>query len=441
MGLGKTVQTLAVLLARAALGPALVVAPTSVCTNWLREAAQFAPDLQVHGYHGAQRRELLGRLGPGRVLVTSYHLLVRDLELLQPKSFATLVLDEAQAVKNASAKRTRALRQLRAGFRVALSGTPIENHLEELWSLFSILSPGLLGSREEFRARFLTPGATAAPPARALARLLQPFLLRRTKDQVATELPPRTEILQTVALSPAERELYEDTRLAIAAQIQRQHDARATTGGASHDLRFAALAGLTRLRRLACHPRLLDPTSPIGSSKLERFIELLEPVLEGDHRALVFSQFTSYLALVRELLDQRGIAHLYLDGSTPAAERQQRVDAFQGGAAPVFLISLRAGGTGLNLTAADYVFHLDPWWNPAVEDQATDRAHRIGQDRPVTVYRLVAQRTVEEQILELQRDKRDLASQLLDDSGLVGRLDTDELLALIIGQPVTTRRA
>jgi SNF2 family DNA or RNA helicase len=358
----------------------------------------------------------------------SYGLLVRDAELLAATRFATLVIDEAQALKNAGTRRARAARRLDAGFRIALSGTPFENHLGELWSLFAIIFPGLLGSWEQFRERFAGPVERGKDPeARAaLSRVLRPFLLRRTKQEVARELPARTEIQLPVALSKEEWELYEDARLAAVAELDRQ-------GKTVRDeqRRFQVLAALTRLRLLASHPRLYDGTSQVASSKLRRLLELCDELRREGHRALVFSQFTSHLALVREALDAAGHRLLYLDGATPAKQRAKLIAEFQAGDADVFLISLKAGGTGINLTAADYVIHLDPWWNPAVEDQATDRAHRIGQTRPVTVYRLIARGTIEEQILSMHGDKRALVAGVLDGTDAAARLTTKDLMALL----------
>jgi superfamily II DNA or RNA helicase len=426
MGLGKTVQTLAVLLARAPLGPALIAAPTSVCFNWMREAERFCPSLRMRLFREGDRAATLASLSAGDVLVTSYGLLLRHAEELQRHRFATLVLDEAQAIKNPATRRARAVRALEADFRLALTGTPVENHLGELWSLFRVLAPGLLGSWEQFRERFAAPIERLKDPGRraALARVVRPFILRRTKGKVAPELPPRTELKRLVALSAAERALYEDARALAVAQLSGALDA-------GEEQRFQALAAITRLRQIACHPRLADAGSTAPSSKLNAFLELVRELEDGGHRALVFSQFTSHLALVREALEQAKVAYLYLDGQTPEPERIRRVDAFQSGEAQLFLISLKAGGTGLNLTAADYVVHLDPWWNPAVEDQATDRAHRIGQDKPVTVYRLVAQGTIEEAILQLHEDKRDLVAGVLDGAAASAKLSTEELLALI----------
>ena len=429
MGLGKTVQAIAVLLDRAKLGPALVLAPTSVAFNWVDELARFAPSLSPVLYAEApDRAKCLAKLRKKDVVIVSYGLLVRDAELLAATPFATLVIDEAQALKNANTRRARAARKLDAKFRIALSGTPFENHLGELWSLFAIVFPGLLGSWEQFRERFASPVERGKDPeARAaLSRVLRPFLLRRTKQEVARELPSRTEIQVSVALSREEWELYEDARLAAVAELD-----RAGKSVRDEQQRFQILAALTRLRLLASHPRLYDGKSQLASSKLRRLLELLDELRREGHRALVFSQFTSHLALVREALDAAGYTSLYLDGATPAKQRAKLIAGFQAGEAEVFLLSLKAGGTGINLTAADYVIHLDPWWNPAVEDQATDRAHRIGQTRPVTVYRLIARGTIEEQILAMHGDKRALVAGVLDGTDVAGRLTTKDLLALL----------
>jgi len=429
MGLGKTVQALAVLLERSKRGPALVLAPTSVAFNWLDEAKRFAPSLRMTLYADAEDRGgTLERLGPRDVLVISYGLLTRDLERLSTLRFSTLVFDEAQTLKNATTHRFRAARALQADFRFALSGTPLENHLGELWSLFAVVFPELLGSWEAFRERFAAPiekgiDPTAAP---ALARVLQPFLLRRTKAQVETQLPPRTDVRVPVVLSSAEWQLYEDARLAALSDLETRKSTLR-----EQERRVEVLAALTRLRLLASHPRLYDPSSTLESSKLQRFMELVRELRAEGHRALVFSQFTSHLSLVREVLDAKGIRYEYLDGQTPQGARAERVRAFQEGTAPLFLISLKAGGFGLNLTAATSVIHLDPWWNPAVEDQASDRAHRIGQERPVTVYRLVARGTLEEQMLALHEHKRALVAGVLEGKDQAGRLTTKELLALL----------
>jgi len=428
MGLGKTVQTLAVLLARAELGSALVVAPTSLIDNWLAEAKKFAPTLEVHAYRGAKRRELLSEQKPGSVLVTSYELLLRDRARFEGLTFATQVIDEAQVVKNARTQRALAVASIVADFRVALSGTPVENRLGDLWSLFQLIAPGLLGSWARFRARFAVPIERYENEERAsaLRELVAPFVLRRTKREVAKELPARIEVVHTVELSPAEQALYETAveQARRAVGKRRRHDA-------TQNLQI--LAELTRLRQLACHPRLVIEDDRLESSKLCALMQLLEDILPRGHRVLIFSQFTKHLALVREALVKRELPFLYLDGSTPPTQRAALVESFQRGDEPVFLISLKAGGTGLNLTAADYVVHLDPWWNPATEDQASDRAHRIGQDKPVTIVKLVAQGTIEEKVLSLHGHKRRLADAVLLGAGSPIDLDAsalDELLGV-----------
>ncbi len=430
MGLGKTLQALALLLQRAALGPALVIAPTSVVANWAAECAKFAPGLLPRVYRGRDRAPLLDDLGKGGLLITSYAIAVRDAEALGAISFSTLIIDEAQSVKNALTHRFRAVRDLQADFRLALTGTPIENHLGELWAIFRLVTPGLLGSWDQFRQRFAVPIERHHDRARqlGLARVVRPFLLRRTKVEVAPELPSRTEMNQTIELGPIERRLYEAARIEALESL-----AKSSAAGVGDDARqrIKILAALTRLRLLCCHPRLVVKDSTAGSSKLAALVELIAELRDEGHRALVFSQFTSFLDLARPLLTQAGLRTLTLDGSTPAAEREERVRAFQAGTADAFLLSLRAGGTGLNLTAATYVIHLDPWWNPAVEDQATDRAHRIGQERPVTVIRMVARGTIEEAVLSLHEEKRQLAASILDGADIAARLDGDDLLDLI----------
>jgi superfamily II DNA or RNA helicase len=427
MGLGKTLQAIAVMLEHAPEGPILVVAPTSVCPNWVSEIIRFAPTLRPRRFAGAaDRAGLVAGLGKQDVLICSYGLLHQESELLASREWPMLVLDEAQAIKNAQSKRARASVEINAGFRLALTGTPIENYLEELWSLMNFLNPGLLGSREAFQKRFAIPieRDRDANARQALRTLIRPFLLRRTKATVLSELPPRTEQTISVEMGEAERVFYEALRLRALEKIDALEDAKGKR-------KIHILAEITRLRRACCNPALIDPGIGVPSAKLEAILELVDELLRNRHRALVFSQFTGHLALLRAALDARNIAYEYLDGSTPSAERERRVAAFQAGGAPLFLISLRAGGTGLNLTAADYVLHLDPWWNPAVEDQASDRAHRIGQERPVTIYRLIMQDSIEEKILRLHRDKRDLANDLLEGSETTARLTEDELLDLL----------
>ncbi|CAH2602818.1 ATP-dependent helicase [Rhodovastum atsumiense] len=429
MGLGKTVQAIAVMLHRAAEGPCLVVAPTSVVPNWAAELERFAPTLRVHRLAGAaDRAALVAGLGKGEVLLCSYGLLHQEVEALAGPRWQMVVLDEAQAIKNADTRRAQAIQRLQAGFRLALTGTPVENDLDELWSLFAFVTPGLLGSREKFQRRFAGPiGRDRDPAARAALRaLLRPFLLRRTKAAVLAELPARTEQTVMVEMEPEERAFYEALR-------RQALDAIAALEAPAGRRKIHILAEIGRLRQACCNPALIDAQAGVGSAKLAAFLDLVEELRASRHRALVFSQFVGHLALVRAALDARGVTYQYLDGATPAAERERRVAAFQAGEGELFLISLRAGGTGLNLTAADYVVHLDPWWNPAVEDQASDRAHRIGQTRPVTIYRLVMQGSIEEGIVALHRDKRNLAAELLEGADAAGRLTEQQLLELIGG--------
>ncbi len=426
MGLGKTVQALALLVERAENGAALIVAPVSVCRNWVKEAQRFAPTLNFQIFGAGDRKTAVESLGKFDVLVTSYSLLQSEEKLFTDKKFATIVLDEAQAVKNRHTKRSKTVMDLQGDFRLITTGTPIENHLGELWNLFNFINPGLLGKHEFFNEKFAAPiEKTNDETARkTLQKLIKPFTLRRRKNQVLDDLPAKTEIVLTVEMSNEERAFYEAIRREALEKIE-------STGGEAKDKRFRILAELTRLRLACCHPKLVNENTPISSSKLELFGETLEELLDNKHKALVFSQFVKHLKIVREYLDKKGISYQYLDGSTPPNVRQERIDEFQRGAGDVFLISLKAGGTGLNLTAADYVIHLDPWWNPAVEDQATDRVHRIGQQRPVTVYRLVTENTVEEKILKLHETKRDLADSLLEGTDSSGKLSADDLLALI----------
>jgi superfamily II DNA or RNA helicase len=425
MGLGKTVQAIAILLTRVDEGPTLVVAPTSVGANWARELERFAPSLRPVVYRETDRDTVLDSLTGNDVVIVSYDMARIDAEKLHAKEWGTLVFDEAQQVKNGQTKTARALRDLNGRWRLALTGTPIENHLGDLWSLFRLISPGVFGSWELFKTKYARPIERENNPKRreALAAVIRPFVLRRTKNEVLPDLPPRTDVHVEVELGEAERALYDDARLQAIAEI--------TTSTADEDNRFKILAALTRLRQLACHPGLVDAGWTQGSGKLKAFLAIVDELRDGGHRALVFSQFTRHLGILRALLESRGISYAYLDGRTPAKQRQSRVDAFQAGEGDLFLISLKAGGKGLNLTGADYVIHMDPWWNPAAEDQASDRAHRIGQLRPVTVYRLVAKDTIEEQILELHATKRDLVSGILSGGDQAAKLSTDDLLDLI----------
>ncbi len=425
MGLGKTLQALAVILGRAEEGPTLVIAPTSVCMNWETEAARFAPTLTLHTLTGMDREAVVQSLGKRDILVTSYTLLQQEVGLLETVRWQTIVLDEAQAIKNAATKRSKAAMRLQAKFRLITTGTPIENHLGELWNLFTFINPGLLGTYKQFNSRFGIPIEKHHDRAARLQlkKLIRPFMLRRIKSQVLEELPPRTEITLRVEMKDEEMAFYEAIRQQAIENIE---------GSSQKSGRhLQILAEIMRLRRACCNPRLIDESTKIPSTKLRVFAEVVEELLGSRHKALVFSQFTGHLALIREHLDNEGINYKYLDGTTPARERQRQVEAFQAGDGDLFLISLKAGGLGLNLTAADYVIHMDPWWNPAVEDQAADRAHRIGQKRPVTVYRLVSANTIEEKIVRLHQEKRDLANSLLEGSDVSARISASELLELI----------
>ena len=428
MGLGKTVQTLAVLVQRAELGPALVLAPTSVCGNWLAETAQFAPGLRCNIYgEDSDRAGMIEQAGPGDVLLVSYALAQIDAELFADKQWATLVMDEAQALKNAATKRARSVAEFKADFRLALSGTPVENRLSDLWSIMNLINPGLLGSATKFAENFGNPIERQQDQVARLRlrRLVSPFLLRRTKSQVLQDLPPRTEIVHLVQPSSEEKSFLE----ALRRDAQQAVAKAAQAGGAP----MQVLAELMRLRRAACDPRLVAPELGLVGSKMGEFERIVRELVDGSHKALVFSQFTDFLKLLAERLELMGVPYQYLDGSTPAAERTKRVAAFQRGEGEVFLISLKAGGFGLNLTMADYVLIVDPWWNPAAEDQATGRAHRMGQKRPVTVYRLVTAGSVEERIIDLHRDKRGLADGILEGQEEATVLDAKAMAELLRG--------
>ncbi|HIJ94199.1 MAG TPA: DEAD/DEAH box helicase [Desulfuromonadales bacterium] len=427
MGLGKTIQALALLINRAPQGAALVLAPTSVCLNWESECRRFAPTLEPRIFGPGNRSEFIASLQPFDLVICSYTLFQQGAELLNSVTWETVILDEAQAIKNMATKRSQAAMQLKAHFRIATTGTPVENRLDELWNLFRFLNPGLLGSHKSFTERYATPIERDNDKAARtlLKKLIRPFILRRTKNQVLQELPPRTDILQRVELSGEELALYEALRRTA---VEKLHDS-AEQGPGERQIRI--LAEIMRLRRACCNPQLVMPGSGIPSAKLAAFREIVDELRANGHRALVFSQFVDHLTLVRQSLDGDGISYQYLDGSTPQKARQEQVAAFQRGEGELFLISLKAGGVGLNLTAADYVIHLDPWWNPAVEDQASDRAHRIGQLRPVTVYRLVAANTIEEKIVALHHQKRDLADSLLEGTDTAARVSADDLMDLL----------
>jgi superfamily II DNA or RNA helicase len=437
MGLGKTVQLLAHLSVEKASGrmdrPCLVVAPTSLMPNWRAEAAAFAPDLKVLVQHGAARKESFDAIADHDLVLTTYALLARDVEILAARDWHIVIADEAQFVKNPATAAAKALRRLPARHRLALTGTPLENHLGELWSLFDFVSPGFLGDAKSFAKSWRNPIEKRGDGERQarLARRVRPFLLRRTKAEVASDLPPKTEIVEHVALGDQQRDLYDGIRLAMHKKLR---DAIAAKG--LRRSRIELLDALLKLRQACCDPRLVKTAGraapKAGSAKLERLMEMLPALIDEGRRILLFSQFTSMLALIQAELAKAQIPFVLLTGDT--ADRATPVRRFQAGEVPLFLISLRAGGTGLNLTAADTVIHYDPWWNPAVEAQATDRAHRIGQDKPVFVHKLMALDTIEVKMGELKARKQSLADALFDpEAG--GALDiSEDDIAFLLGE-------
>jgi len=439
MGLGKTVQALAHLLVEKESGrmnrPSLVIAPTSLMFNWLRETERFAPDLRVLVLQGHLRKQHFEAIGAYDLVLTTYPLLPRDKEVLIGQEFHLLILDEAHIIKNPKSQATQIVHQIKARHRLALTGTPLENHLGELWSLFHFLLPGLLGDDKNFRKLFRTPIEKQGDNTRraVLSRRIAPFLLRRTKAQVAKELPLKTEIIRSCELSGAQRDLYETIRVAMHEKIRLEIDKKGMNR--SH---IIILDALLKLRQICCDPRLLKlPAAKqvTHSAKLELLMSLLPDMVEEGRSILLFSQFTSMLALIELELVKFNLPFVKLTGDT--RDRATPVKRFQSGEVPIFLISLKAGGVGLNLTAADTVIHYDPWWNPAVENQATDRAHRIGQENPVFVYKLITESTVEEKIIAMQGKKRDLAQSILNDNGeAIAPLSTEELAMLF--EPLQT---
>ncbi|MDR3515878.1 MAG: DEAD/DEAH box helicase [Azospirillaceae bacterium] len=433
MGLGKTIQTLAHILCEKEAGrlvhPCLVVAPTSVIVNWRAEAARLAPGLRVLTLHGPDRMPAFEGIAAHDLVLTTYPLLVRDRALLLEQAWHIVVLDEAQVIKNPQSQAAQVAVQLVARQRLCLTGTPLENNLDELWSLFRFLIPGLLGERAAFQQQFRIPIEREDDHERRalLARRVRPFLLRRTKPQVAADLPTKTEIREHIDLGGAQRDLYETIRVAMDQRVRSEVAAKGLARS-----RIVILDALLKLRQACCDPRLVKLPAAADvtvSAKLDRLMEMIRELVAEGRRILVFSQFTSMLALIHAEMVKAGIGSVSLTGAT--RDRAAPVARFQAGEVPVFLISLKAGGTGLNLTAADTVIHYDPWWNPAVERQATDRAHRIGQDKPVFVYKLVTVGTVEESILALQARKQALADAILDDdAALTGSFEDAEVMRL-----------
>jgi SNF2 family DNA or RNA helicase len=433
MGLGKTIQVLALLEARRELRrndpensppPALVVVPRSLVFHWKEEAARFTPKLAILDHTGVARLKPGDHFENYDVVLTTYGTLRSDAVQFKDIRFDYCILDEAQAIKNSSTLAAKAVRLLKADHRLGMSGTPVENHLGELWSLFEFLNPGMLGTASVFARAGKNPDESTR---QVLGKALRPFILRRTKGQVAPELPEKTEQTIYCDLEGNDKKLYDELR-----DYYRERLLKNGAGDNSGQYKIQVLEALLRLRQAACHPGLIDKKKVAEpSAKVDTLLEQLDQVLDENHKALVFSQFTSLLAIVRSRLDKQKIPYVYLDGRT--RDRQAKVEEFQNNPdAKLFLISLKAGGLGLNLHAAEYVYLLDPWWNPAVESQAIDRAHRIGQTRHVFAYRLIARDTVEEKVLELQKSKRDLADAIITaDNSVMRNLTRDDLELLL----------
>jgi non-specific serine/threonine protein kinase len=431
MGLGKTVQVLAYLLSQRELAgarnAALLVVPKSLIANWQREAQRFTPALRFLEYMGNFRSKDTSLFNEYDVVLTTYGTMLRDVEILHKYKFSHIILDESQAIKNPLSKSARAARLLNGEHRIVMTGTPVENNTFELWSQFAFLNPGLLGNMEYFKREFAIPIESGGDETAAalLRKLIHPFILRRTKEQVAPELPPRSERVVYTDMAPAQKRVYTQTRDRYRAELLGLIESEGM-----NDARFKVLEGLLRLRQIAIHPGLVDRQYKGEAPKFELLLETLETLQAENHKALIFSQFVETLKLVRKELEDRQLRYVYLDGQTP--NRQSRVDLFQNDPTyRFFLISLKAGGVGLNLTAADYVIHLDPWWNPAVEIQASDRAHRIGQDKPVFVYKIITRDTVEEKILQLQEKKRALVKSIIaTEASFFKSLTKDDVKAL-----------
>lgn len=424
MGLGKTLQSIAFLLLKRFDGPSLVVAPASVAPNWKSEIEKFAPTLNVQILNFAQdRQQLVEHAKAGDVIILTYGILLSIQDLVTSKEWNVACLDEAHIIKNRGAKTSAAAMKIKAKNRIMLTGTPVQNHLGELWNLFQFVNPGLLGSYEQFSRKFIIPieGYKDKEKQELLDTLVHPFMLRRTKQSVLKELPEKTEIYQDVELTKDELAIYESIRIRAEKLL---NDNRG-------DVNMNVLAEITRLRQAACSAELIEPKWVGESSKITTLTELLQGVIEGGNRALVFSQFVSFFNVVKRELDKRHVDYFYIDGSVPVKKRTEMVAAFQNGEKSVFLISLKAGGLGLNLTGANYVFHLDPWWNPAIEQQATDRAYRIGQNQAVTVYHLVSKHTIEEKIIRLHETKRELAENILEGTDISYKLTGAELLDML----------
>ena len=419
MGLGKTLQAIAFMLRKAPCGPSLVMAPASVVMNWNKEFARFAPGMTVSVLNEeSNRKEVVDSAGPSSVIISSYGLLAHNEDIVTSKEWNVVCLDEAHTIKNRMTRTSASAMQLKATSRLILTGTPVQNYLGELWNLLQFLNPGLLGSFEQFSRKFIS-----ADNRESLKRMVQPFILRRTKAEVLDELPEKTDIVRTVKLSDPEMLTYEHMRQRVENQLEGEQKVNVNV-----------LAEITRLRQAACSVALIDKHWIGESSKLKELKLLLDEIISGGNRVLIFSQFTSFLDMVNKRLNESGYDYFYLNGSTPIAQRTKMVNAFQKNEKNIFVISLKAGGLGLNLTGANYVIHLDPWWNPAIEQQATDRAHRIGQKEKVTVYHLVSEHTIEEKILRLHDSKRKLADTFLEGTSTATSITISELRELCSGE-------
>jgi superfamily II DNA or RNA helicase len=430
MGLGKTIQTLSFiqyLVDKGVDGPNLIVVPTSVLPNWEREAAKFVPELSRLTIYGAKRDDLFQHIGESQLIITTYALLRRDLDELLKYRYATVILDEAQNIKNPNTITAKSVRRLDAEMRLCLSGTPIENNLFELWSLFEFLMPGFLGSQHSFQRGIVKPIKDGHEESlEYLKSRVKPFILRRTKNEVAKDLPPKVETVHYCDLIDEQRELYNALAMKLKDQVLRDVDEKGLAKS-----QMSILDALLKLRQICCHPRLLKLDMPgvstnLPSGKFDAFKDLITDITDSGHKVLVFSQFVQMLHVIRSWLNIKELPYAYLDGSSK--DRFEQVDRFnENPDIPIFLISLKAGGTGLNLTSADYVIHYDPWWNPAVENQATDRTHRIGQKRQVFAYKMICQNTVEEKILKLQEQKRDVAEAIIPGQSALKSLTRDDL--------------
>lgn len=432
MGLGKTIQVIALLLDERNREPdtsALIVCPASLVYNWENEIHQFAPTLKVRTINGTaqEREELLNAASEGEILVTSYDLLKRDIAFYEEKEFRFQIIDEAQYIKNASTQSAKAVKSVNARTRFALTGTPIENRLSELWSIFDFLMPGFLFSYQRFKKEYELPIVRDQDEAclKGLHRMIGPFIMRRLKKDVLKELPDKLENVIYSGFEKEQKDLYTANAWQVRQQLEQAGD-----GGSD---RIQILAQLTKLRQICCDPHLCYSNYNGSSAKLETCIDLIRNGVEGGHKILLFSQFTSMLEIIEKRLKKEGMAYYILTGATPKEERLHMVNSFKDDGVPVFLISLKAGGTGLNLTAADVVIHYDPWWNVAAQNQATDRTHRIGQEKQVTVFKLITKGTIEENILKLQESKKNLAEQIITEGTVsLGSLTKDDLIGLLV---------